>query len=124
VVAAGLAAVSGTAALAIAIVIVILINALFAFLQERHAEKAVEALSAYLPLTVHVIRDDSPRSIDVCELVPGDVIMVEEGDRVSADARLLSGSVEMDVSTLTGESLPVLRESDPFDTHGPPSGGA
>src|ERR1035437_5193345 len=118
-VAAGLAALSGTAALAIAIVIVILINALFAFLQERHAEKAVEALSAYLPLKVHVIRHDSPRLMHVRELVPGDVIMIEEGDRVSADARLLSGSVEMDVSTPTGESLPVLREADPFDTHGP-----
>jgi calcium-translocating P-type ATPase len=118
-VAAGLAAVSGTAALAIAIVIVILINALFAFLQERQAEKAVEALSAYLPLKVHAIRDDRPRRMDVRELVPGDVIMIEEGDRVSADARLLAGSVEMDVSTLTGESLPVLREADPFDTHGP-----
>jgi calcium-translocating P-type ATPase len=118
-VAAALAALSGTAALAIAIVIVIVINALFAFLQERHAEKAVEALSAYLPLTVHVVRDSTPRMIDVRELVPGDVIIIEEGDRVSADARLLSGSVEMDVSTLTGESLPVLREADPFDTHGP-----
>ena len=117
--AAGLAALSGTTPLAIAIVIVILINALFAFLQERHAEQAVEALSAYLPVTVHVVRDGAPRQIEVRELVPGDVIMVQEGDRVSADARLLSGSVEMDVSTLTGESLPVLREADPFDTHGP-----
>src|SRR5450631_2415891 len=53
--AAGLAAVSGTTALAIAIVIVILINALFAFLQERHAEKAVEALAAYLPLKVRIV---------------------------------------------------------------------
>jgi calcium-translocating P-type ATPase len=118
-VAAGLAAVSGTAALAIAIVVVILINALFAFLQERHAEKAVEALAAYLPLKVRVVRDGATRAMEVRELVPGDVITVEEGDRVSADARLLSGSVEMDVSTLTGESLPVLREADPFDTHGP-----
>src|ERR1035437_5985126 len=117
--AAGLAALSGTTPLAIAIVIVILINALFAFLQERHAEQAVEALSAYLPVTVHVVRHGAPKEIEVRELVPGDVIMVQEGDRVSADARLLSGSVEMDVSTLTGESLPVLREADPFDTHGP-----
>jgi Cation transporter/ATPase, N-terminus len=85
--AAGLAAASGTAALAIAIVIVILIDALFAFLQERHAEQAVEALSAYLPVKVHVIRDSIPRLIEVRELVPGDVTMVEEGDRLSADAR-------------------------------------
>ncbi len=45
--------------------------------------------------------------------------MIEEGERVSADARLLSGSVEMDLSTLTGESLPLLRKADPFTTNGP-----
>ena len=71
------------------------------------------------PLKVHMIRDSIPRLIEVRELVPGDVIMVEEGDRLSADARLLTGSVEMDVSMLTAESLPVLREADPFDPHGP-----
>jgi calcium-translocating P-type ATPase len=114
-----LAAISGTAPLAIAIVVVILINALFAFIQERHAEQAVEALSAYLPITVRAVREGIPKRVEVRELVPGDVIVIEEGERVSADARLLSGSVEMDLSTLTGESLPLLRTADPFDTHGP-----
>ena len=114
-----LAAVSGTTPLAIAIVVVILINALFAFIQERHAEQAVEALSAYLPITVRVVREATPKLVEVRDLVPGDVIVVEEGERVSADARLLSGSVEMDLSTLTGESLPLLRKADPFDTNGP-----
>src|SRR5450631_373684 len=117
--AALLAALSSTAALAIAIVFVILINALFAFMQERHAEQAVEALAAYLPVKVRVVRDATPRLMEVRDLVPGDVIEIEEGDRVSADARLLTGSVEMDLSTLTGESLPLLRAADPFDTHGP-----
>jgi len=114
-----LAAISGTIPLAIAIVVVILINALFAFIQERHAEQAVEALSAYLPVTVRAVREGTPKRVEVRELVPGDVIVIEEGERVSADARLLSGSVEMDLSTLTGESLPLLRTADPFDTHGP-----
>jgi len=114
-----LAAVSGTTPLAIAIVVVILINALFAFIQERHAEQAVEALSAYLPMTVRVTREAIPKVVEVRQLVPGDVILIEEGERVSADARLLSGSVEMDLSTLTGESLPLLREADPFTTNGP-----
>ena len=114
-----LAAVSGTTPLAIAIVVVILINALFAFVQERHAEQAVEALSAYLPVTVRVVRDAMQRPMEVRELVPGDVILVQEGDRVSADARLLTGSVEMDLSTLTGESLPLLRSADASDTRGP-----
>jgi len=90
-----LAAVSGTTPLAIAIVVVILINALFAFIQERHAEQAVEALSAYLPMTVRVTREAIPKVVEVRELVPGDVMLIEEGERVSADARLLSGSVEM-----------------------------
>jgi calcium-translocating P-type ATPase len=114
-----LAAISGTTPLAIAIVVVILINALFAFIQERHAEQAVEALSAYLPITVRVVREGTPKRVEVRELVPGDVIVIEEGERVSADARLLSGSVEMDLSTLTGESLPLLRTADPFTTNGP-----
>jgi len=114
-----LAAVSGTTPLAIAIVVVILINALFAFIQERHAEQAVEALSAYLPITVRAVREGTPKRVEVRELVPGDVILIEEGERVSADARLLSGSVEMDLSTLTGESLPLLRKADPFTTNGP-----
>ena len=111
--AAGLAALERTWALAIAIVAVVWVNALFAFVQERHAEHAVELLSAYLPPQAHVLRDQSRKVVDARQLVPGDVIIVSEGDRVSADARLLSGSVEMDLSTLTGESFPVVREPDP-----------
>ncbi|HET9633039.1 MAG TPA: HAD-IC family P-type ATPase, partial [Terrabacter sp.] len=118
-VAALLAQVSGAGALAVAIVVVILLNALFAFAQERHAEQAVEALAAYLPVTVRVVRDGIPRPVEARELVPGDVIVIEEGERISADARLLTGAVEVDLSTLTGESLPLLREAEPFDTRGP-----
>ncbi len=107
--AAALALAAGTGPLAIAIVVVIALNALFAFYQERHAEKAVEALSAYLPQRARVLRDGAVRTVDAQELVPGDVVVVGEGDRVSADARLLDGSVEMDLSTLNGESVPVVR---------------
>ncbi len=114
--AAGLAALERTWALAVAIVVVIWINALFAFVQERHAERAVEALTAYLPPQARVVRDGVPRMVDARDLVPGDVIVVQEGDRVSADARLLSGMVELDVSALTGESLPVLRTTLPGPT--------
>ncbi|MGE5764474.1 MAG: cation-translocating P-type ATPase, partial [Mycobacterium leprae] len=117
--AAALAEIAGTPPLAIAIVVVILVNALFAFFQERHAEKAVEALSAYLPQQARVVRERAKKLIDARELVPGDVIIVAEGDRVSADARLLSGSVEMDVSALTGESFPVMRTAIPGETRGP-----
>ena len=110
--AAALAFATGTAALAVAILAVIVLNALFAFFQERHAERAVEALSAYLPARARVLREGAEVLVDAALLVPGDVMVVREGDRVSADGRLLSGSVEMDMSTLTGESLPVFRSAD------------
>jgi calcium-translocating P-type ATPase len=116
--AAVLAWVSGTPPLGIAIVGVVLVNAVFAFVQEQHAEKAVEALSAYLPQQARARRDGVVRVLDARELVPGDVISLTEGDRVSADARLLTGSLEMDVSTLTGESLPVLRTPHAGMRHG------
>lgn len=96
--------------MALAIVLVALINAAFAFPQERHVERAVEALSAYLPPQARVVRGGVARQIDARELVRADIIMVTEGDRVSADSRTLSRSVQMDLSTLTGESVPVTRD--------------
>lgn len=108
--AALLALVSGTVALSLAIVVVVvLLNALFAFVQERHAVRAVEALEAYLPQQARVRRDDVLVTLEARLLVPGDVVVVGEGERVSADARILSGAVEVDLSTLTGESLPAAR---------------
>ncbi|HET8716111.1 MAG TPA: cation-transporting P-type ATPase [Nocardioidaceae bacterium] len=109
--AAVLAQLGGTTPLAVAIVVVIAINAGFVFAQERHAEQAVEALAAYLPPQARVLREGTPRTVDARDLVPGDVILVAEGDRVSADARLLTGAVEVDLSTLTGESQPVVRSA-------------
>lgn len=117
--AAGLAAVSGSTPLAWAIVGVILLNAAFAFLQEQQAERAVEALAAYLPATATVVRDGRPQQIPARELVPGDILLIGEGERICADARLLTGSVEVDLSTLTGESLPALRSARFDDLAGP-----
>jgi calcium-translocating P-type ATPase len=98
---------------------VILLNATFAFFQERQAERAVEALSELLPEQATALRDGRQMRVDARELVPGDVIAVEEGDRISADLRLLSGAVEVDMSTLTGESQTVLRLAGPGDTAHP-----
>lgn len=117
--AAALAALSGSPPLAVAIVVVILLNAGFAFIQERHAEQAVEALSEYLPSHARVLRDGVETQIDARDLVPGDVMVIAEGDRVSADARLLSGSLEVDTSTLTGESAPVAVAVEIGDSHVP-----
>jgi len=113
--AAGLAWLANVTPIGIAIVAVIVLNAVFAFIQERQAERAVEALAAYIPAKANVMRDGRPGTIEARDLVPGDVIMIAEGDRVSADARLLEGAVEMDMSTLTGESMPVLRSATDTD---------
>jgi calcium-translocating P-type ATPase len=107
--AAGLAFAAGTTVLALAILAVIVLNALFAFGQERQAERAVEALRAYLPQRASVQRDGERTTIDAVALVPGDLLWIEEGERVSADARLVDGAIDVDLSTLTGESQPVLR---------------
>jgi calcium-translocating P-type ATPase len=115
-VAAVLAWASGTPRLAIAIAAVIFLNAAFSFAQELQAERAVEALAAFLPEHARVLRDGAALDIEARSLVPGDVLLIEEGERICADARLLAGTVEVDMSTLTGESAPVTRSADATDT--------
>jgi magnesium-transporting ATPase (P-type) len=116
---ATLALVAGIREIAVAIVIVIVVNAVFAYLQERQAERAVEALLDYLPATALVLRDGAATTLPARELVPGDVILPQEGDRISADARLIEGSLEVDMSPLTGESSPVERAADAPPVAGP-----
>jgi calcium-translocating P-type ATPase len=118
--AAGLAWIAGILPVAVAIVIVIVVNAAFAFVQEMQAERAVEALARYLPERARVLRDGVPRELPASELVPGDVVLLGEGARISADARLLEGALEVDISALTGESIPVFRSADYMDTGVPP----
>ncbi|MGZ6627879.1 MAG: HAD-IC family P-type ATPase, partial [Solirubrobacteraceae bacterium] len=108
-IAAALSAASGSATLAVAIVAVIALNAALAFVQEVQAERATEALRELLPTHARVRRDGQETEIDATQLVPGDVILLAEGDRLSADARLLAGSLELDMAALTGESQPVAR---------------
>ena len=109
--AAGLAWLAGTPILAGAIVAVVVLNAVFALVQERQAERAVEALAAFLPETVVVLRDGRRSRVPARTLVPGDVVMLAEGDHVPADARLVDGRLQIDTSALTGESVPVTREA-------------
>jgi calcium-translocating P-type ATPase len=115
-VAAGLAFAGVSATLGAAIVAVILLNALFAFVQERQAERAVETLKRYLPQRVTVVRDDDTQEIEARSLVPGDILVIAEGDRIPADGRLLEGALEVDMSTLTGESQAVLRSAEFTDS--------
>ena len=105
--AAALAAIAGIAPVAIAVVVVIVLNAAFAFAQEMQAERAVEALQGYIPQRARVLRDGEETEVDAVDLVPGDLLLIGEGDRISADGRLVEGTIEADLSTLTGESVPV-----------------
>ncbi|MEG4961541.1 MULTISPECIES: cation-transporting P-type ATPase [unclassified Microcoleus] len=116
-VAGALAFVSGTPELGWAVWAVIWINAGFSFWQEFQAEQALTALNKMLPARAKVYRDGKLGEIPVREMVPGDVMQLEEGDRISADARLVSAqSCYVDVSVLTGESLPVARSAEPVAT--------
>lgn len=96
--------------LAFAIWAVNLINGAFSFWQEYKAEKATEALRKMLPHNVRVMRGSSELLIPAEELVPGDLMLLAEGDRISADARLVEESdLRVDQSTLSGESHPVRK---------------
>ncbi|HEU5426606.1 MAG TPA: cation-transporting P-type ATPase [Actinocrinis sp.] len=117
--AAVLAGATGSPNLTAAIGAVIVLNAVFAFVQEMHAEQAVEALAAFLPERARVVRDGRPHEIPADQLVPGDLVLLDEGERVCADARLCAGSLEVDLAALTGESVPVYRAADLVDAGGP-----
>ena len=110
-VAAALAAASGSGTLALAIVAVIVLNAALAYAQELQAERATEALRALLPVRARVRRDGTEMEVAADALVPGDVVLLAEGDRLSADARLIEGSLEVSMAPLTGESEPVVRSA-------------
>lgn len=108
-----LAILSGSLELGISIFCVNIINGLFSFVQEFKAEKATSALQKMLPTNARVVRDGQERKIEAVDLVPGDILILEEGDKISADARVLrSSDFKTDQSTLTGESDPILKTSD------------
>lgn len=94
----------------IAIWLVNIINGVFSFFQEYRAEKATEALQHLLPSYNRVIRDGLEKKVLSEDLVPGDIIVFEEGDRLSTDARLIEeNELTIDQSTLSGESHPIRK---------------
>ena len=106
-IAGSLAILAGMPQLGFAIFVVIVVNGLFAFIQEYRAEKAGERLRDLLPRRVMTMREGMRRSIDAIELVPNDVVLLNAGDRISADMRLVEvHGLSIDTSTLTGESVP------------------
>ncbi len=102
----------GMLSLGIAIVVVIVVNGAFSFWQEHRAERAVEALRRLLPRNVRVVRPEGPQTVEAGQLVPGDVVSLEAGDNVPADCRLIEATaLRLDLSTLTGESVPRARNA-------------
>ncbi len=97
---------------AIAIFAVVLLNAVMGYIQESRAESAVVALRQMSAAHANVIRDGARQSVSATEVVPGDIIMIEEGDTVPADARLVQSiALQTAEAALTGESLPVSKDT-------------
>ncbi len=95
------------------ILIIVIFNAIMGVLQESKAEKALDALKSMSAPHARVIRDGEEQIIDASELVPGDIIKLEAGDFVPADARLLhSVSLKSEESALTGESVPSEKDAE------------
>ncbi|MGH9905989.1 MAG: cation-translocating P-type ATPase [Pyrinomonadaceae bacterium] len=100
---------------AIAIFSVVLLNAVMGYIQESRAEEAVAALRQMSAAHANVIRDGVQKSIPAAEVVPGDIILIEEGDTIPADGRLIqSTALQTAEAALTGESLPVAKETSPI----------
>jgi len=106
--ASALAWIAGLLPLAAAIAVVVVVNGAFAFLQEYRAERAAHRIADLVPRRATVIRDGVRRDVDAAELVPGDLIHLEAGDRVPADLDVREAhSLLVDESALTGESVSV-----------------
>ncbi len=97
---------------AIAVLLIVLLNAVIGFVQERRAERALESLQAMLSFNARVLRDGVERVVGAREVVPGDVVVMEAGDHVPADVRLVVAfDFRADESMLTGESVPVEKDA-------------
>ncbi|MBI2675921.1 MAG: calcium-translocating P-type ATPase, SERCA-type [Candidatus Aenigmarchaeota archaeon] len=97
---------------AILIFIIVILNAIFGYIQEYRAEKAIEALKKLAVPQADVIREGRRQEVDSRELVPGDIILIEEGTRIPADIRLLEViNLRVDEASLTGESSPVAKQA-------------
>jgi P-type Ca2+ transporter type 2C len=111
--AVGLSVVLGHATEAIVIAAIVLLAAVLGFVQEYRAERAIEALSRMAAPTATVVRDGKEIDIPARELVPGDLMLLRAGDHVSADGRLAQAvNLRVEESALTGESLPVDKQSE------------
>ncbi|MDN5362482.1 MAG: P-type Ca2+ transporter type [Moorella sp. (in: firmicutes)] len=108
----------GEVADAITIIAIVVINAILGFIQEYRAERSLEALKEMAAPEARVRRDGEVRRVPAREIVPGDILLLESGDRVAADALILSATgFQADEAALTGESTPVTKEPGPLAGH-------
>ena len=113
--AALLASLVGSHKDALVILAVIAINAFVGFYQEYRAERSLDALKSMMPVRARVRRDGKSQEIGADALVPGDILLLEAGDNVAADGRIvMAAGVEIDESALTGESLPASKQIAPL----------
>jgi Ca2+-transporting ATPase len=118
-VAVGLSLVLGHATEAIVIAAIVVLAALLGFVQEYRAERAIEALGRMAAPTATVLRDGEELDVPARELVPGDVVLLHAGDRAAADERLVEAvNLQVEESALTGESLPVEKQTAALDGDG------
>ncbi|HLT92095.1 MAG TPA: cation-translocating P-type ATPase [Woeseiaceae bacterium] len=100
---------------AIAILAIVLFNAIIGFVQQSRAEAALSALKRMTAARAKVIRDGAPANVPAAELVPGDIVLVEAGDTVPADGRVIeSTALHAAEAALTGESIPVSKHTEPL----------
>jgi len=100
---------------AIVILVIIVACAVLGFVQEYRAERALEALKKMLAPTITALRDGKDVEIQSKDIVPGDIILLEAGDKLPADARLIDiTNLQVDEAPLTGESIPVVKTLDPL----------
>ncbi len=101
---------------AIVITVIVVLNALLGFFQEARAERSVRALMALAAPESTVIRDGERERVAAHEIVPGDIVLIEAGDKIPADARIIEdANLHTDEAPLTGESLPVAKSPKPVD---------
>ena len=99
----------------ITILVIVLLNAALGFMQERRAEEAVAALQAMSAPTARIMRDGEQQTITAREVVPGDILLIEEGDTLPADARVIESiSLRVAEAALTGESTSVSKDPQPI----------
>ncbi len=111
--AAGLSYITGETLDAVMIFIIVILNAVLGFVQEYRAEKSIEALRKMITPMARVLRDGMEAELPAAKLVPGDIILIEAGDKLPADARIVECiELQVDESALTGESVPAKKSSE------------